>query len=127
MQCGEWIRGPFWARLRDGGQKRRFTRIGIADQTDIRDGAQLKQIITFGSRFPRLRETGCLSPGGGKIAIAQAAASSLAQDELLAVFSQIGHQLLLGFITRGPPALLLQIQLDGAFRTRMTYDRAVAG
>ena len=48
------------------------------------------------ARLARLRETRGLARGGGKVAVAQAAASALAQDEALAVLRKVGDQLALG-------------------------------
>ena len=59
-------------------KKRRFTDIGEADQTDIRQKLQLKNDLMLLAGQPRLRKTRNLARWRGKVLIAPAASAALA-------------------------------------------------
>ena len=92
VQRGERIRRDFRPRLGNGREQRGLARVRIADQPDFGHDAQFEKKIAFLARLARLRETRRLARRGGKIPVAQAAASAFAKHELLAVFSEIGDQ-----------------------------------
>src|SRR5947208_8177136 len=92
MQRRKGIGRNLWARVGNSGQQRGFTRIGIADEADIGDNPQFKKEIPLSSLFTGLREAWRLASGGCEIPVAQPAASALAKDKALAVFSQISNQ-----------------------------------
>ncbi len=93
VEGGEGIGRDFGPGARDGSEQGGFAGIGITDQADFGHDAQFQEEVAFVARLARLREPRGLARGGGKVAVAQAAASALAQDETLAVFRQVGDQL----------------------------------
>ena len=102
--------------------KRGFARVGKADQAHVGHDAQFQQKIALPARLARLGEARRLPARGGKIAVAQSAAAAFAQDELLAVLRQIGHQFpFRGAALRG---FLFQVNFHGPFRAGVTDDRA---
>src|SRR2546421_139698 len=92
MKRGERIRGDLRARLGDRFEKSRFAGVGIADQSNVGDDAQLDQELPLFARLSRLREARSLPRGRDEVAVAQAAASAFAEHELLPVLGEVGDE-----------------------------------
>src|SRR5208282_3413874 len=63
-----------------------------AHQADFGHDAKFKAVFALGSRFAGLGEPRRLMACGGEIAVAQAATPAFAQNELLAMHRQVGHE-----------------------------------
>ena len=131
MERRERVGGDLRPRVGDGGEQRGFAGVGVADESDLGDEAQLEEVVAFVARFAGLGEARGLVAGGGEVAVAQAAAATFAQDELLAVLGEVGDKFgvfggKLG--TRRVGGFVGQVDLDGACASGMpeqgTFGRA---
>src|SRR5436305_11431046 len=115
MKRGERIRRDFWPGVRNGGQERGLAGVGIADQADFGDDAKFEEVVALSARFAGLGEARGLPRRSGKIAIAQAAAPTLAQHKLLSVLGQVNNQMP-AFGSRGGMAGVFagEVNLEGA-------------
>ncbi len=91
--------------MRDSGQQRGFAGVGITHESNFGNDAKLENEAAFFAGLARLRKARGLVCSGRKITISQAAASSFAKHEALAVLGEIGSQLALGRSTRKPRCL----------------------
>jgi hypothetical protein len=91
-QRGERIRGDFRTGLGNGREQRGLAGVGIAHQADLGHDAEFQAVFALGAGFARLRKTRRLVARGGKIAVAQSAAPAFAQNKLLAVRGEVGHE-----------------------------------
>ena len=131
-QCGEGVGSDLGSGLGNGCQQRGLTGVGISHQSDFGEHAQFEHEITLVTRLSGLGVSGCLSGGGGEIAITKTAAPSFAQDKAFSVLGEIADALtFLGIAPLGPaPSVFLfflgaHIQLHGLHASRMAYDRPI--
>ena len=111
-------RRNFRACFGNGGEQRGLAGVWVTDQADFGHDAQFEEVIAFASGLARLCETRRLADGRGEVAVAQAAASAFAKNELLAVLRQIGDEFaafVSGLASGRLLGLIFQIDLQGAF------------
>jgi hypothetical protein len=93
VQRGKGVGGDAGASSRNGGEQGRFSRVGIADESNLREKSQFEPEMAFFARFTGLSEAWGLAGGGGEIAVTESAASTTTENVLLAVVGEIGDKL----------------------------------
>ena len=96
-QGGEVVVGDFGLSGADHTDQRRFAHVGEADQPHVRNDLQFHFQLKFLAGQAGLGELGDLAGGGGKVAVAPAAATALGDDDRLAAGEVRHHKTGVGF------------------------------
>src|SRR6516165_7104120 len=92
VKCRKGVRGNLRPSPGNRCEQSRFAGIGIADEADFSDDAQLKEEVAFFAGLARLGESRCLARGGRKVAVPQAAPASFAEHKSLPMLREVRRQ-----------------------------------
>jgi hypothetical protein len=93
LEGGEGVVGNFGAGGGDAGDEGGFANVGIADEADVGEDAELEAVIAFFTGATEFVLARSLMRGGGEVLIAAAAASAAGDDETLVGTGEVVDEL----------------------------------